>query len=96
MGYILNNNDEIIKLLIEYANQHQIILELNEKNKYGDYPLFLAISKNNIEIFKLLIEYDLKHQITLKYEKCHNENKEIKNLLQYYEKEKEKLKKVNK
>eukprot|EP00833_Pecoramyces_ruminatium_P008837 jgi/Orpsp1_1/1182869/evm.model.c7180000082990.1 len=28
---IYKNNIEIVKLLIEYANQHQIILKLNEK-----------------------------------------------------------------
>jgi len=35
---------------MEYANQHQIIMELNEKNNVGEYPLYLAIYKNNIEI----------------------------------------------
>jgi len=30
---IYNNNIEIVQLLIEYANQHQIILKLNEKRK---------------------------------------------------------------
>ena len=44
------NNIEIVRLLIEYANQHHIILELNEKFKDGNCPLLWAISKNNMEI----------------------------------------------
>ena len=81
------NNIEIVKLLIGYANQHQIILELNEKDINGDYILLKVISKNNIEIFKLLIDYALKQQITLEYEKWRNvDEPEIKNLLHYYEK----------
>jgi len=41
------------KVLIEYANQHQIILELNEKGKNGYYPLLESIYKNNIEMVNL-------------------------------------------
>jgi len=49
------NNIEIVKLLIEYANQHQIILELNEKGSYDKkYPLLEGIHNENIEIVKLL------------------------------------------
>ena len=43
--------------------QHQIILELNKKNKDGDYPLLCAIYNNNIEIIKLLINYANQHHI---------------------------------
>ena len=53
-------------LLIEYANQHQIILELNEKDKDGQYPLYWAISNRNVEIVQLLLKYALQHQIILK------------------------------
>jgi len=53
---ISNNNVEIFKLLIEYANQHLIVLELNEKNEDGQYPLLWATFNNNIEIVKLLIK----------------------------------------
>jgi len=57
--YAISRNDiEIFKLLIEYANQHQIILELNEKNENGYYPLLEAIDYNNIDIVKLLIELE--------------------------------------
>ena len=77
--------------------QHHIILELNEKDEYGYYPLLLAISKNNIEIVKLLLEYALQHHIILEYKKKDIEDKlEIKKLLRNYEKEIESRKKVNK
>jgi len=84
-------------LLIEYANQYQIILELNEKNNIGYYPLLRAISYNNIEIVQLLIEYALQHQIIFEYDENDIKNKpEIKKLLQNYEKVIENRKKVNK
>jgi len=59
----------MVKLLIEYANQHQIILEMNVKNDLGYYPLLEVIYNKNIEIVKLLIEYAHQHHIILKYEK---------------------------
>jgi len=61
----IDNNVEIVKLLIEYANQHQIILNVNEKNKYGWFPIMNAVSYNNIEIIKLLIDYANQYQIVL-------------------------------
>jgi len=77
------DNNEIAQLLMEYDNQHQIILELNYKNKNGQYPLYWDIRNNSNEIIQLLIEYAWQNQIILKYEKWHIENKpEIQNLLQ--------------
>ena len=97
---IRENNIEIVQLLLEYALQHQIILELNEKDFLGYNPLLRAIFWNNIEIVQLLIDYALQHQIILKYDKKYDffiANKpKIKKLLQNYEKESEKYKKVNK
>ena len=63
-------------MLIRYANQHRIILELNKKKKYGNYPFCLAICKNNIKMVKLLIEYANQHQIILEMN--------VKNDLGYY------------
>jgi len=64
------------KVLIEYANQHQIILELNEKGKNGYYPLLESIYKNNIEMVNLWIEYANQHQIikNIKYRWLHTNN----------------------
>jgi len=68
-------------------------LELNENNKFRNYPLLEAISKNNIEIVKLIIEYANQHHIILKYDKNINKNNNykflIKKLLKVYKKEKE-------
>jgi len=50
---------------MEYDNQHQIILELNEKDVDGRNSLLIAISWDNIEIIQLLIEYAHQHQIIL-------------------------------
>ena len=69
---ISKNNIDIVQLLIEYALQHQIILELNEKNFFRDYPLFCAISNNNIEIFQLLMEYANQYKIILKLNERNN------------------------
>ena len=42
----------MVKLLIEYANQHQIIFELNEKDKDGYYPQYMAIiPKENLSVY---------------------------------------------
>jgi hypothetical protein len=41
------NNIEMDNLLIDYAN---IILELNDKDRNGYYPLLKATKHNNIEM----------------------------------------------
>ena len=38
-------NIEMTKLLINYDNQHCIVLEINDKNYYGNYPLSYNIKK---------------------------------------------------
>eukprot|EP00833_Pecoramyces_ruminatium_P015563 jgi/Orpsp1_1/1189595/evm.model.d7180000073133.1 len=65
----LRDNIEIVKLFIDYANQHDIILELNEKNNIGYYPLLWVTIKNDIEMIKLLIEYANKYNIILQLNK---------------------------
>jgi len=37
--------------------KNNIILQLNEKDKYGSYPLLKAIGNDNIEIVQQLINY---------------------------------------
>ena len=95
MEAIENEDIERVKSIIKNSVGNKNILELNEKNKYGDYPLLWAIDNNNIEIVQLLIDYALQHQIILEYYKKKIEDKpKIKNLLQNYEKEMENRKKV--
>ncbi|KAG4081719.1 hypothetical protein H8356DRAFT_1756840, partial [Neocallimastix lanati (nom. inval.)] len=56
----------MVKLLIEYANNNKIILELNEKNEDGFIPIFGAIQNNNIEMFNVLVEYSKENGIKLR------------------------------
>jgi len=51
---------------MEYANQHNIILKLNDiKDEYGYYPLLATITKNNTEMVEILIDYANQHHIIL-------------------------------
>ena len=49
----------MVQLLIDYTYKYKnhIILELNDKDDNGAYPLSLACNKNNNEMAKLLIDY---------------------------------------
>eukprot|EP00833_Pecoramyces_ruminatium_P000493 jgi/Orpsp1_1/1174525/evm.model.c7180000050458.1 len=55
----------MVSLLMTYANEHEIVLELNEKNIIGWNPLLRATFKNNTEMIKLLLDYANEHSITL-------------------------------
>ena len=57
LAAIRNNSVELTKILIEYTNDKNIVLNINEKDKDGLYPLHWAIYNNNFEITHLLIEY---------------------------------------
>eukprot|EP00833_Pecoramyces_ruminatium_P012055 jgi/Orpsp1_1/1186087/evm.model.c7180000096804.1 len=54
-----NGDVEITQLLIKYAIQHNINLELFK----CESPFYWAIEKNEIEIFKLLLEYAIQYAI---------------------------------
>lgn len=62
------NNIEETRILMEYADKHNIILELNSMCN-GNYPLNTAITNNNNEIVELLIKYANKHDIDLEINK---------------------------
>eukprot|EP00833_Pecoramyces_ruminatium_P011450 jgi/Orpsp1_1/1185482/evm.model.c7180000093979.1 len=47
---IIDNNSDKVKTIINEANENNTILELNTKNKKGEYPLLKAIDNDNIEI----------------------------------------------
>ena len=67
MEACFQNNMECVRLLIEYANKNNVILDLNGKeNKYGEYPLLMAFEYCSIELIKLLMEYANKNNIILK------------------------------
>ncbi|OUM68004.1 hypothetical protein PIROE2DRAFT_58395 [Piromyces sp. E2] len=50
---------------MEYADDKHIILNINDRNKYGNYPLLWAIIKNNTELVQLIIDYAIRHNIIL-------------------------------
>jgi len=61
----MRGTSEIIQLLINYVDKNNIILELNEKDHDGYYPLLLASNNNNNEMVHLLIDYAIKNNIVL-------------------------------
>lgn len=90
-----NKNIKIIKLLMEYADQHQINLELNERSQHGCFPLLKAFYHKNTEIVELITEYAIQHQIILNYNKISiGKNSEIIMILDKYEKKKKNEKKA--
>ena len=46
-------------------NKNDIILEINEKSKEGDNPIFWAIDHNNLEMFMLLVKYSIEKKIKI-------------------------------
>ena len=54
---ITQNDVTKTKILIDFANKNNIILNINEKNVTGCYPLYWSVFKNNIKMTKLLIDY---------------------------------------
>eukprot|EP00833_Pecoramyces_ruminatium_P007735 jgi/Orpsp1_1/1181767/evm.model.c7180000078511.1 len=58
---------------MDYIDENNIILILNEKNNNGNYPLLWCISENNIEMIKLIIDYAEKNNIILNINEKNNE-----------------------
>ncbi|KAL6631929.1 ankyrin [Neocallimastix sp. 'constans'] len=61
-----NNNIEMVKLLMNYAIENQIILNINDKDDYGRYPLLIAINNKN--------EKDIENEISKKWNNNRLEN----------------------
>ncbi|KAG4098415.1 ankyrin [Neocallimastix lanati (nom. inval.)] len=59
------NNIKIFKLLMDYAQENNIILEINEKSKYGYTPIFGTTDNDNLEMLKLLLNYSEEKDIKL-------------------------------
>ena len=57
---------------MDYANYHNIKLNLNEKNNYGYFPILNIFSKNNIEMIQLLMDYANYNNIKLELNKKTN------------------------
>lgn len=58
------NNIEIIELFIDFANNHNINLELNKIDSIGNNILIWPYDKNNTNTIKLLINYTIKNNYT--------------------------------
>jgi len=69
---INNNNNEITRLLMNYANDHNILLNINESD--GDTLLLTASKNNNTNIVEQLINYANTHDIILNFKNIYNEN----------------------
>jgi hypothetical protein len=56
----------MVKLIIEYANNSNIILDMNNSDNYKKYyPFLYATHHNNIEMAELIIKYANEHDIIL-------------------------------
>jgi ankyrin repeat protein len=87
-----NDNISIAKLLIDYANEFNLVLDLNEKDRSGSYALLYATVWNNMEMVQLFIDYAKAHQLTLVFKESDNKesskiDQAILNLIKEYEKE---------
>jgi len=67
--YLLKNNIsiDIINYIIEFADQYDILLNINEKDIDGNFPLLLAVNHNDLKILKCLVEYSKNHNIILNF-----------------------------
>lgn len=63
------NNINVINFLINYADTHNVILELNEQNCNDLYLLLSATINGNINILKLLIDYLNRHNLYIFFKK---------------------------
>ncbi|OUM61133.1 hypothetical protein PIROE2DRAFT_69649 [Piromyces sp. E2] len=75
----------MIKELITYAKENRILLHLNEKDKDGNYPLFLAKKKKDDDvefkkIIQLLVKYANEYNIVLENNniESNNQNNDLK------------------
>jgi len=55
----------MIQLLIEYVNEHKVVLELNKKNEKGNYLLLQTVYRIKLEMIKLLMAYAKEYSILL-------------------------------
>jgi len=51
------NNINILRTLIEYSNEKEITLNINQINMDGEYPLLSVVPNRNLELVQLLIDY---------------------------------------
>lgn len=64
---IVKNKMDMVQLIINYAQNNNVLLEINEIDNDGNYPLLLATIKNNIDIVKSIIDYANKKRHYFEY-----------------------------
>jgi len=68
--YFLNciylSKNELVKLIMVYANNNNIILQVNEVSKNNYYPLLWCTMNNNFEMTQLIIDYAYSKNIILR------------------------------
>ncbi|OUM58584.1 hypothetical protein PIROE2DRAFT_64312 [Piromyces sp. E2] len=69
-----NNNSEIVHLLIDYSDENDITLEVNEKDNMGNYPLLSIIKNKNLEMLEVLGKYAKAKNIILQLDENDLEN----------------------
>jgi ankyrin repeat protein len=72
---IKENSIENMNSAIYRANEHNITIDMSEKDKDGNYPLCMCVNENSVEMTKILLNYANEHHIIL-----HLNEKDIKNV----------------
>jgi len=68
-------DESMVKALIEYAEETNTILTVNDKDEDEKmYPLMYAVVKNNNRIVKMITEYADRHNIKLELEEKNNDD----------------------
>ena len=62
---INQNNTDLAELILDYSNENDIPIDINEKDVSGNYPITKAINKNNFDMVILLMEYEVNNKIDM-------------------------------
>jgi len=62
---IINDNINMVKIIINYANDKKFKLNIDDKGRNGWYPFLIAVYKNNITMTQIIIDYALQNNIKL-------------------------------
>jgi len=76
MKAIREENLEVMTMLIDYANDHNILLDINDKDFDGNFPLLVVANCDDTELslFHTLVSYANDHNILLNINDKNNED----------------------
>jgi len=69
---IRKRNADIVNIIIEYANQNNLVIDIKNRDNEGNFPLLEAIYDSSITIAKILFEYARVHNIVLEINNKNN------------------------